>query len=226
MSSPSNAFAIREAGERVVIFGITQAFFGAPLLAAPRPGKRDRRRYAGAEQEHGDGGDQAEIAGQHFGLLTLIEIDEQRPVKMAAHANRNGEHCKVRDGSAGAVVDRYLGIVVALRNVAHLAVELQSRLGAREGEVAGIVVDFVPEHAMVIAEIVEDAADTGGQFRRREGADQRPRLLFDCVADLRCRHLRVVAELHPADPARGDEGGRRDQHAEQQQSGPDPVSLQ
>ena len=49
--------AIGEAGERIIIFEITQAFFGAPLLAAPRPGKRDRRRYAGAKQEHGDGGD-------------------------------------------------------------------------------------------------------------------------------------------------------------------------
>jgi len=154
LSSPSNAFAIREAGERVVILKIAQALLRTPLFAASRPGKRDRRRYAGAEQKHGDGRDQAEIAGQHLGLLALIEIDEQRPVQMAAHANRNGEHCKVRDGSAGAVVDRYLGIVVALRNLAHFVVELQSRLGVREGEVAGIVVDFVPEHAMVIAEIV------------------------------------------------------------------------
>ena len=122
--------AIGEAGERIVILEIAQALFGAPLLAAPRPGERDRRRDAGAEQEHGDGGDQAEIAGQHLGLLALIEIDEQRPVQMAAHANRNGEHCKVRDGGAGAVVDRYLGVVVALRNLAHFVVELQSRLGA------------------------------------------------------------------------------------------------
>ena len=154
VEQPVERIAIREAGERVVILKIAQALLRTPLFAASRPGKRDRRRYAGAEQEHGDGGDQAEIAGQHFGLLTLIEIDEQRPVKMAAHANRNGEHCKVRDGGAGAVVDRYLGIVVALRNLAHFVVELQSRLGGREGKVAGIVVDFVPEHAMVIAEIV------------------------------------------------------------------------
>ena len=79
--------AIGEAGERVVIFEIAQALFGAPLLAAPRPGKRDRHRHAGAEQEHGDGGDQAEIARQHFGPLALIEIDEQRAILMAAQAN-------------------------------------------------------------------------------------------------------------------------------------------
>jgi hypothetical protein len=117
---------------------------------------------------------------------------------MAAHANRNAEHCKVRDGSAGAVVDRYLGIVVALRNLARFVVELQPRLAAREGEVTGIVVKLVAEHAMVITEIVEDAADMGRQFRPGEGADQRLRLHFDCVADARCHHRRVAAKLHPA----------------------------
>ena len=86
--------------------------------------------------------DQAVIARQYFRPLALIEIDEQRPVRMAAHAI------------------------------------------------------LVTQHAMVIVEIVEDAADMGRQFRRCEGADQRLRLLFDCVAYVRCRHLRVVAELH------------------------------
>ena len=167
--------AIGEAGERIVIFEIAQTLLGVPLLAAPRPGKRDRRRHAGAEQEHGDGGDQAEIAGQHLGLLALVEINEQRPIRMAAQANRNGEHGEMRDGGAGAVVDRYLWIVVALRNVAHFVVELHSSLGAREGETAGIVVNLVAEHAMVIAEIVEDAADSGppipaGRKRRSASA--------------------------------------------------------
>src|SRR4029079_359110 len=77
VEQPVERIAIREAGERVVILKIAQALLRTPLFAASRPGKRDRRRYAGAEQEYGDGGDQAEIAGQHFGLLTLIEIDEQ-----------------------------------------------------------------------------------------------------------------------------------------------------
>jgi hypothetical protein len=196
------------------------------LLAAPRPGERDRRRHAGAKQEHGDGGDQAKVAGQRLGLLTLVEINEQRPVRMAAQPNRNGEHGEMRHRGAGTVVDRDLWIVVALWNIARFVVELHSILGAREGETAGIVVNLVAKHTMVIAEIVEDAVDAGRQFRPGESADQRLRLHFDFRADARCRDCRIATKLYPADLARRDEGGRRDQHAEQHQASPDPVSLE
>ena len=67
----------------------------------------------------------------------------------------------MRDSGAGAVVDGHLGIVVALRErPSSSSVELQSRLGAREGEIADIVVNLVPEHAMVIAEIAGRCCST------------------------------------------------------------------
>jgi hypothetical protein len=60
-----------------------------------------------------------------------------------------------------------------LGNVAGVAIQPQSSPAAREGEIAGIVVKLVAEHAMVVAEIVEDAAEMGRQFRPGEGAYQR-----------------------------------------------------
>jgi hypothetical protein len=79
---------------------------------------------------------------------------------------------------------------------------------------------------MVVAEIAEDAADMGRQFRPGEGADQRLRPRFDFGADARRRYTRVFPQLHPADLARRNEGRDRDQPAEQQQPGPDPVFLE
>ena len=63
-------------------------------MAAARPGKRDRRGDPRAEQQQGHAGDEAEIAGERVRLFALVEIDDERAVRLAAQMSWNGEHAK------------------------------------------------------------------------------------------------------------------------------------
>ena len=90
--------AVGKAGEGVVLLEIADLLFGlAPLLPA-HPGKRGGHGDAGAKQEQGDGGDQAEIAGQHFRLVALVEIDHERAARTSVQGERERERGEVRRG--------------------------------------------------------------------------------------------------------------------------------
>ncbi len=87
--------AIGEAGEGVVLFEIAHLRLGLAALAAPHPGEGGGYGDADAEQEQRDGGDQAEIAREHVGLVALVEIDDERAARLAVQREREREHGKI-----------------------------------------------------------------------------------------------------------------------------------
>ncbi len=98
--------AIGKAGEGVVLLEIADLLFGLAPFPSAHPGKRGRHGDAGAKQEQGDGGDQSEIAGQHVGLVALVEIDHQRAVRTAVQGEGEGERGEMRLGSCRRSSDR------------------------------------------------------------------------------------------------------------------------
>jgi hypothetical protein len=220
--------AIGQSGEEIMRFEITQPGFGLAPLAAAHPSKRDRRSDARAEQQQGHAGDQAEITGEHSSPLALVEIDEERPVGLAAHVSWNGEHRIMRHGGVRAVVERHGGFCTwePARSAVHVRIERQSRLAAREAEVAGMVVKLVAEHAVSITELVEDAVQMRSKRRPRERIDQGAWLPVELFADASRRRRGLALELHLADLARRHESGVDDQRAKQHQGRPRPIFLE
>src|SRR6476659_11295243 len=162
--------AIGQAGEGVMSFEIAQTCFGLEPLAAARPDKRDRGGYPGAEQQQGHAGDEAEITGERVSLFALVEVDDERSISLAAQMSRNGEDRKMRHGGIRAVAQRDGGFCAwkHARSAVHARIECQSRLDAREAEVAGMVIELVQKHAMVIAELLEETAQMRRESRARE----------------------------------------------------------
>jgi hypothetical protein len=149
-------------------------------LLVSHPSKRDRRGDASAEQQHGNGGDLTETTRQYYGLLALIEIDEERRVRLPGHAHRDRRHGDMGDGRVGTVVQGDIGIGAGrhLRNAWDGLLQLEAGPAAGEGELAGLVVELVTEHAMPVVEIFEDPADMQRKGRAPEGVDQGARLAF------------------------------------------------
>jgi hypothetical protein len=84
---------------------------------------------------------------------------------------------------------------LALRNLAQFSIELQAGLGVGEGEIAGVVIELVAEHAMVIAELVEDAANLARERwpGERMGKNAEIRL---CLATVLLVEVINIVEAH------------------------------
>src|SRR6476620_11787637 len=141
---------------------------------------------------------------------------------------RRGEHRKMRHGGIRAVAQRDGGFCAwkNARSAVHARIECQSRLDAREAEVAGMVVELVAKHAMVIAELLEDTAQMRRESRARERIGNGAGLPVQLGADARGCSRRIKLELHLADLARRHEGGEDGQRAKQHQCRQQPISLE
>ncbi len=211
--------AVGETGEGVVIFQIVHLRLRLAALSAAHPGKADRRGDASDEQQQGDGGDQAEIVGEHARLFALVEIDDKRPTQLAGKRKRKlDDSIMPGRGSAGRFVQTDLGRVEhgAFRGIGKLAAEIQSGVAAGEGEAAELVVKLVAKHAGAISGMLEDAAKLRCKRALVQGIEQRAGLLHQLGVQAVGRNERLALELHHADPARGDKNSRGNQCAEQE----------
>ena len=102
----AEGLAIGKAGEGVVLLEIADLRLGLTALSAPHPGEGGGHGDAGAEQEQCDGGDQAEIAGQHVRLVALVEIDDERAARLSVQGEGERESGKVGRGGARLNPDR------------------------------------------------------------------------------------------------------------------------
>ena len=129
------------------------------------------------EQEQGDGDDQAEIVGKHVRLVALVEIDDQRPTRLAAEPEGERKHGKMRRRARlGTPMHGDLGVGERPR-IGKLAAEIQSGLAAGEGEAAGFVVELVAEHAGAISGMLEHGAQIRREPRPAQGVEQGTGLL-------------------------------------------------
>jgi hypothetical protein len=136
-----------------VIFEIADLRLGLAAFPAPRPGEGRRGGDADAEQEQRDSGDQAEIVGKGGGLVTLVEIDDERAALLTVERERNPEAGEMgRAGSARGRKQRYLGRLAGRigERIGDVVAEGEPGQSAGEGEMTLLVVQLVEDQPVVV----------------------------------------------------------------------------
>ena len=137
-------------------------------------------------------------------------------MRLAVGGERNSEGGEMgRAGSAGGGIQRDLGRLAGRigKHIGGLVAEREPGQPAGEGEVAPLVVKLVADHAVVVARFRQDVAEFRRKPRARESIEQGVGVFQHLRLHAACRDVRLALELEPADAARRDKSGRRDQCA-------------